>query len=157
MLCCVFGVSDRKALASAGKGRRRVGEAPLRGCCIGTATQPHKLRLEATSRLAFMPRSHDAELFHSAAERIGVEVQDLRSAARAVSRLMANLAARTLLAGRPHGSGPRQSLVNRSPTGGRPRSRAATPRRRAQMKRRVRASRFPNAGMQVLNSLERAP
>src|SRR5262245_9544928 len=65
-----FGSLDRSALAAAGKRRRRVGEARLRRCCIGTATQPRKLKAETPSWLAFMTRSDDAELFHSAAERI---------------------------------------------------------------------------------------
>jgi hypothetical protein len=67
------GVAGLSALTPAGKGRRRVGEARLRRCCIGTATQPGKLKVETPSRLAFMPRSDDAELLHSAAKRIGVE------------------------------------------------------------------------------------
>src|SRR5262249_39933112 len=76
------------------------------------------------------------------------------SAAWRLSRLMANLAARTLLAGRPHGSGPRQSLVNRSPTGGRHRSRAdpASPRANETTGTRIAIPTCGDAGSQQLGA-----
>src|SRR6476469_9599639 len=51
-----------------------------RSCGIGTASRPPKLRGELESRLAFNWRSGDAEFFHPAAQRVGMEGEDLRRA-----------------------------------------------------------------------------
>jgi len=56
-----------------------------RGCCIGSAKQIPKLMIEWSSRLAFIGRSGDAELFHSAAERVGMEGEELRRAVGALN------------------------------------------------------------------------
>ena len=55
------------------------------GWCIGTAKQIPKLMIEWSSRLAFIGLSGDAELFHSATERVGMEGEDLRRAVGAVN------------------------------------------------------------------------
>ena len=51
-----------------------------RSCCIGTAKQILKLMCEWSSRLAFLGRSGDAELLHSATERVRMEDEDFRCA-----------------------------------------------------------------------------
>ena len=56
-----------------------------RSCCIGTTIPTLKLLGEWSSRLAFLRRSGDAELFHSAAERVGMKSEDLRRAVRAIN------------------------------------------------------------------------
>jgi hypothetical protein len=49
-----------------------------------TALQIFRLRIESSSWLAFVRRADDAKFFHPAAERVRVQVQDSRGAARTV-------------------------------------------------------------------------
>ena len=48
-----------------------------RSCCIGTANQTLKPMVELTITVGLHVHSGDAELFHSAAERVGMKGEDL--------------------------------------------------------------------------------